>query len=74
MKELKNCPVTGSELQEFLSCEDYLVSHETFKLWQNTDQSILITSPRPEDDKLGSYYESEDYISPSDPNLSLIHI
>lgn len=73
MQEIKSCPVCeGSELSQHLSCKDYTVSHETFNLLKCKDCELLITSPRPETDKLGEYYKSEDYISHTSNANSLI--
>jgi ribosomal protein L11 methylase PrmA len=37
----------------------------------DTETNLLVTSPRPKDEDLGAYYESEDYISHSDAKKSL---
>jgi 2-polyprenyl-3-methyl-5-hydroxy-6-metoxy-1,4-benzoquinol methylase len=72
-KNITKCPVTGSNLSHFIECLDYLVSNESFDLKANADNSILVTTPRPEDNNLGFYYESEDYISHTDSSRSLFH-
>ena len=72
MKKFDSCPVTGSSLQPFLTCEDYTVSHDLFSIMSNKDGGILITNPRPELEDLGRYYESEEYISHTDSAQSLM--
>lgn len=49
-----------------MKVKDFSVSGEYFDLFYNVDQSILITSPQPSEDKIGRYYESENYISHTD--------
>ena len=50
----------------FMKVKDFSVSGEDFYLFYNIDQSILITSPQPEERIIGKYYESENYISHTD--------
>lgn len=66
MIAIKECPVCKSEsLAPFKVCKDYTVSHETFHVLQCAVCKLGITSPRPENDKLGKYYQSDEYISHS---------
>jgi 2-polyprenyl-3-methyl-5-hydroxy-6-metoxy-1,4-benzoquinol methylase len=66
MIEVAECPVCKNKnLQKFTACEDYTVSHETFHVKQCVQCNLGITTPRPETDKLSSYYKSEEYISHS---------
>lgn len=66
MIEVVECPVCKNKgLQNFSLCEDYTVSHETFHVKQCIQCNLGITTPRPETDKLGRYYQSEEYISHS---------
>jgi 2-polyprenyl-3-methyl-5-hydroxy-6-metoxy-1,4-benzoquinol methylase len=55
------CSLTNSPLFSYIKVEDHFLSHETFSLLRNEDESLLTTYPVPEN--LGSYYESKDYIS-----------
>ena len=55
----------------YLEVEDFTVSHEKFQLLYNAEYDILKTTPQPSLDKLGSYYESDDYISHTDGQRSL---
>ncbi|NVK27350.1 MAG: methyltransferase domain-containing protein [Flavobacteriia bacterium] len=48
-----------------------MVSQEDFTIVKCDSCGFLITSPRPADDQLGRYYESEDYISHSNTKKSL---
>jgi 2-polyprenyl-3-methyl-5-hydroxy-6-metoxy-1,4-benzoquinol methylase len=55
----------------FLKVKDHSISGETFELFRNDDLDMLATFPKPELDKLGAYYESDDYISHTDGKRSL---
>ncbi len=54
-----------------LKVKDYSVSGEEFTLVKNLEYGFLETSPKPLDDKLPRYYESEDYISHTDSKRNL---
>jgi len=60
------------DLTPFLNCVDHTVSRETFTLLLDPKTELLVTSPRPPLDKLSSYYESEEYISHTDSNRSMM--
>ncbi|MGE8340600.1 MAG: class I SAM-dependent methyltransferase [Flavobacterium sp.] len=57
--------------KHFLTVKDHSVSKEIFDLYYDEDLDMLITSPQPELQNLGKYYESEDYISHTDNKRSL---
>lgn len=66
MTELTQCPVcSNSTFTVHANCKDYTVSHETFRIIQCNHCKLAGTSPRPTDDKLGAYYQSDEYISHS---------
>lgn len=71
MKQIKKSPISGSQLKPYISCVDYTVSRETFSILEDAETGLLVTSPRPEDDALGNYYESEAYISHTDAKTSI---
>lgn len=54
------------EDKSFIIVKDFSVSGESFSLLLNEEYQILKTHPQPTLDKLGSYYEFEDYISHTD--------
>lgn len=60
-----------SNKKHFLTVKDYSVSKETFDLYYDETLDMLITHPQPSLEKLGKYYESEDYISHTDNKRSL---
>jgi 2-polyprenyl-3-methyl-5-hydroxy-6-metoxy-1,4-benzoquinol methylase len=57
--------------KHFLTVKDHSVSKETFELYYDETLDMLITSPQPDENNLGKYYESEDYISHTDNKRSL---
>lgn len=70
-----SCPLCGqSQYQYFLSCQDFTVSHETFKLVECTNCKFLITNPRPQEEKIGSYYQSDAYISHTTSSKNIFEI
>ncbi len=72
MEEVKSCPVcNGTIFKDYLHCTDYTVSHEIFHLKSCTCE-LIITSPRPDNQTIGNYYLSDDYISHSNKAETLI--
>lgn len=59
------------EDKSFITVKDFSVSGESFSLLLNEEYEILKTHPQPSLDKLGSYYEFEDYISHTDGKRTL---
>jgi len=57
--------------KHFLTVKDHSVSKEIFELYYDEDMDMLITSPQPDLENLGRYYESEDYISHTDNKRSV---
>ncbi len=72
MKQINTSPINNNELKPYLSCIDYTVSRETFSILIDKDSELLVTTPRPKDENLEKYYESEDYISHSNSNKSFL--
>jgi len=71
VKQLHNSPILDTPLKPYLTCIDYTVSNEEFSILIDAETNLLVTSPRPKDENLGAYYESENYISHSDAKKSL---
>jgi len=72
MKHIDKSPINNNPLESFLRCKDYTVSGKTFTIVIDKESDFLITSPRPNDEDLGKYYESENYISHADSKKSFI--
>jgi 2-polyprenyl-3-methyl-5-hydroxy-6-metoxy-1,4-benzoquinol methylase len=60
-----------SSFKPFLTVKDYSVSNEEFNLFHDPELDFLTTFPPPEENKLPSYYESDDYISHTDGKRSM---
>lgn len=60
-----------SEQNVYIKVQDHSVSKENFELLLDSDLQLLKTHPQPALENLGSYYESEDYISHTDAKRSL---
>ena len=56
---------------ESLTVKDHSVSGEEFQLVFDEVLEMYKTEPQPSLEKLGSYYESEDYISHTDAKRNL---
>lgn len=73
MREVSVCPICQStNFESTLTCKDYTVSGENFTITQCTNCNLRATSPAPEDKDLGSYYQSDNYISHTAKASSLI--
>jgi len=73
MTEITSCPICDSTgFSHYLRAIDYTVSKESFSIKKCNSCDFLFTSPRPDLSVLGSYYQSEDYISHSDTSKGLI--
>ena len=55
----------------FLKVKDHSVSQEIFDLYYDKPLDMLVTSPQPNVENLGKYYDSPNYISHTDGNKSL---
>jgi 2-polyprenyl-3-methyl-5-hydroxy-6-metoxy-1,4-benzoquinol methylase len=72
METLKNCPICNSStFSDYLEVEDYFLSHEVFSLQKCISCGFVFTNPRPTENDLGLYYQSEEYISHSSSTESI---
>lgn len=55
----------------FLELLDYSVSGESFQLLYNAEYDMLETHPKPKENNLNRYYQSEEYISHTDSKRNL---
>ena len=59
-----HCPVcNGSEIDPLLTVKDHSVSKEEFVIWQCRNCSLRFTQDVPDENSIGPYYRSPDYIS-----------
>lgn len=58
------CPWCDSEnAQLHLNLKDEFLTQEAFQIYECKDCGLLYTMPRPDKDKIGDYYKSEEYYS-----------
>lgn len=75
LETLTECPIcSGKQFSSFLSCIDHTVSHETFHIVQCQSCDLKFTNPRPTEQAIGKYYQSEDYISHSNSSKGVINL
>jgi 2-polyprenyl-3-methyl-5-hydroxy-6-metoxy-1,4-benzoquinol methylase len=66
------CPIcSASSFQSFLTAKDYTTTGETFELVKCATCQFIITSPRPDQDSIAKYYQSDKYISHTGSSTSL---
>lgn len=64
MITITSCPICGNkEFKPHLTCGDYSISKETFNILQCLKCTFTLTSPRPDTEEIGKYYQSDIYIS-----------
>ncbi|MFN5208399.1 MAG: class I SAM-dependent methyltransferase [Bacteroidota bacterium] len=74
MELLKACPICKKpERRTHLTVEDCLVSHESFALSECIPCGFVYTSPRPPEEEIGKYYQSNEYVSHNDTGKGIIH-
>ncbi len=68
------CPICNStNIQEQLSAKDYTVSQNIFSIWHCNACTARFTQDVPDQDAIGAYYASENYISHSDTKKGIIN-
>lgn len=72
VKQIEKSPISNKALVSFLKCKDHTVSRETFSICIDHDSELLVTTPRPLEERLGAYYKSDSYISHTDSKKSFI--
>ena len=72
MKTLNKCPLCGAgQLTSVTLVKDHLITGEVFKIVECPACGARHTSPRPPEDEIGRYYESEQYMPHFDKGSSL---
>ena len=73
-ENLQNCTVCGSLLlRHFLVCKDHTVSQQEFQIVRCESCGFKFTNPRPNENEIGAFYQSPEYISHSDTNKGLVN-
>lgn len=73
MKHINTSPIDNSELIPFISCKDHTVSNKEFTILRDVNNDLLVTSPRPNDEDLDNFYDSQEYISHTDSRESILN-
>lgn len=72
MEQLSSCPICGSGvLQEALPVTDHFLTQEIFHVVECAACGYCFTNPRPDQESIGRYYQSADYISHSNSKQGL---
>lgn len=73
VEQLAECPVCGNQsFSTWLTCKDFLVSEKEFTIQSCEKCGFKATNPRPVENEIGRYYQSEEYISHSDTRKGII--
>ncbi len=73
MEEIRKCIVCENKsFTLFLKCKDHFLSKEDFTIQECQKCGFRITNPRPFENHLGEYYESDEYISHSNTKKGLV--
>ncbi len=73
-QKLEECPSCKHTLfTNYLICNDYSVSQESFALVQCSRCKLVFTNPRPDEKRIIEYYKSDNYISHSNKSNNLIN-
>lgn len=73
LESVTACPICkGNNFDPFNKCTDFTTSLEEFAIVTCKTCGFLITSPRPDSNSIGKYYQSENYISHTNSSKNLI--
>lgn len=69
-----SCPNCGdTNISKVLAAKDHTVSKEEFEIWECKNCTLRFTQNIPDQENIGRYYQSENYISHSDTSKGLIN-
>src|SRR5690349_823268 len=64
MISLSTCPIcSGQSFKDYLVCKDYTTTGEQFQLKQCNFCDFVLTDPKPDEQSIEKYYQSDKYIS-----------
>ena len=70
---MNNCPVCGkTDFSLYLEVPDYFLTRETFSIFRCESCGFKFINPRPGEEEIGRYYQSENYISHDASGKSLL--
>lgn len=71
---VSSCPIcNGTSFSSFLTCSDYFVSGEEFHIKECNSCGFKITWDIEDEENIGPYYQSEEYISHSNTSKGLVN-
>lgn len=74
MIHYQNCPICrGKQIAKQLTAKDHTVSSESFDIWECAQCTGRFTQDVPDLQHIGSYYQSEEYISHTETKEGLIN-
>lgn len=74
LENISVCPICrNNSFSNHLSCKDHFLTQESFNIVKCDKCSFLFVNPRPGEKFLGSYYQSEEYISHTSKANNLIN-
>jgi 2-polyprenyl-3-methyl-5-hydroxy-6-metoxy-1,4-benzoquinol methylase/predicted RNA-binding Zn-ribbon protein involved in translation (DUF1610 family) len=69
------CPLCSSgKISQYLKCRDHLLSREEFDLFKCVECGFVFTGKYPDEQNIGRYYESDEYISHDDSAKGFLNI
>ena len=72
LETISTCPICSSTFfNTFITAKDYTTSDELFEIVQCNQCKFTLTNPRPSQNGIGKYYQSENYISHSGADKTL---
>jgi len=75
MENLEKCPIcSSSEQQIFIKSKDYFLTNEEFTIVECKNCGFRFVNPRPTQEKIGKYYETEEYVSHSNTKKGIINL
>lgn len=74
-EKLEVCPsCKHPQFNNFKICKDHSITQESFALVKCSKCQLVFTNPRPAEEFISRYYESDDYISHTNDGNSLVNI
>ncbi len=71
---VNKCPVCGStELVPSFKAKDYYATGEEFEIWNCNSCGFLFTQNFPDENEIGRYYDTSDYISHSNTKKGIVN-
>jgi 2-polyprenyl-3-methyl-5-hydroxy-6-metoxy-1,4-benzoquinol methylase len=71
---IQQCPVCGgNQFKPFITCTDFFVSGEQFEIKECTGCGFKFTANAEDEENIGRYYQSEEYISHSNTSKGLVN-